>query len=463
MKKISLIALLSIIGMSALQAQKMRLEDADIALNQNLIEDAKKYIDMATEHETTKENKRTYYIRAKVYLRIASENEYKALDAQAGKKGLEAALKCLRLDRADAKRKYTGKGGDLSAEDLMINTVPAAFNYGLEKYQKAGLTLKEDMEAAKTQMNEAIYAWELILNAFPYDDKKEIDKMNLSEITILQYLADAADKIGDKEKSKSFLVKIMEHPKPVSFAFIQAALNEMGAGDTLKSLEYIEKGRKLFPDDKNLITLELMVYQNQGKEHELTDKLTKALEADPGEPNLLFNRATLFDNRARKMNDDIKILLEKGLELKEKLKKTFKPDEQKKIKSEIVTNDAKVNAIKEEQNKLDDLAIADYKKALESNPDFYDAIFNMGAIHFNRAVPLIEEANALPLDKDYDKKYQVLKDRWMKLYEVALEYFLKAEDIKPNDDSLLLNIQSTYAQLGNQTKSMEYKAKRDGL
>jgi tetratricopeptide (TPR) repeat protein len=255
----------------------------------------------------------------------------------------------------------------------------------------------------------------------------------------------------------------MEHPKPVSFAFIQAALNEMGAGDTLKSLEYIEKGRKLFPDDKNLITLELMVYQNQGKENELTDKLTKALEADPGEPNLLFNRATLFDNRARKMNDDIKILLEKGLELKEKLKKTFKPDEQKKIKSEIITNDAKVNAIKEEQNKLDDLAIADYKKALESNPDFYDAIFNMGAIHFNRAVPLIEEANALPLDKDYDKKYQVLKDRWMKLYEVALEYFLKAEDIKPNDDSLLLNIQSTYAQLGNQTKSMEYKAKRDGL
>ena len=44
-----------------------------------------------------------------------------------------------------------------------------------------------------------------------------------------------------------------------------------------------------------------------------------------------------------------------------------------------------------------------YKKAIELKPDYFDAIYNLGALYVNDAVGIMGKANKLDLnDKNYD-------------------------------------------------------------
>ncbi len=41
-----------------------------------------------------------------------------------------------------------------------------------------------------------------------------------------------------------------------------------------------------------------------------------------------------------------------------------------------------------------------YNKALEINPDYYDAVYNLGALYINESNKLQVAANELPLDEN---------------------------------------------------------------
>lgn len=459
MKKLVLnLAFLFAVGAS-LQAQNMKIESASIYLRDGDLESAKKNIDEAAVFESTKNDRKMWYIRGKIYLTIATTPEHKSLDPMAPTKALESYLNCIRVDKAEKKRKFK------DADDEFLNAVPACFNYGYENFQKGGNLIDEEkVEEGKLSLNEAVKAWDLVIQAYEFDANKQITKIyNLPKINILQYMADAAIKAGDKEKAIQLFEEVMADERPVTYAFARASLLHMENGDTAKALNVIERGRVKFPEDKDLTNLELMIYQNQGKIEELISKLSGAIEANPDEPTMWFHRANLYDNRARNLSEEFKVAVEKWSDANNKMKRASNPKDKEKWKQIATENDAKMTSLKTQIDDLDNKAIADYKKAVELNGDYFDAIFNLGAINFNRTVTLVEKANYLPGDANYEKNYEALKKQWVELYKEALIWFLKAEELKADDQTVLISIQQTYAQIGDEKKSAEYKSKREAL
>ncbi|MHB1277735.1 MAG: tetratricopeptide repeat protein [Bacteroidia bacterium] len=449
-----LVALVAALGV---QAQKFNIESAIIELQRGSLTEAKDYIDQAAVNESTRDNVKMWLVRGDVYLAITADPVQKDIYANAGVVALESYINCIKKDKEAKRRSFT------EADDKMLSAVAPAYNYAIVLFQEGSLLLENEdtKEEGKKRVTMAVETWNVVLTAYEYDVNNQMGTvMNLPKINILQLMADAAIKVGDYERAFKLFNDVIASGKPVPYVYTRPALLHMELGDTAKALEVIEKGKIAFPDDKDLTTLQLMIYQAQGKEELLTDKLTEALESDPGNPTLLANRGNIYDNRARVAVEDLKKELAITYQFRSDIKKEKDAKKKAELQNKMNASIAKTAQLLTKIQHLDSMAIADYKLSLEGDDSQYEVIFNLGAIYFNGALPLVELANNLPSDANYEKEYNKLKAQWTVQYEESLVWFLKAEEMKPDDDSVLMSLQQTYAQLGNETKSMEYKNKR---
>ncbi|MBI1221494.1 MAG: tetratricopeptide repeat protein [Bacteroidetes bacterium] len=456
MKKLFITVCVLLTGL-AVQAQKFNIESALIELNRGSLQEAKDYIDKAATNESTSNNIKMWYVRGQVYLAITQNADILKTYPDAGVTAVKSFIDCIKLDKENRRPSYR------DAEEKMLQSVVPAYNYAIQEYQDGGNLLESDPAAAKAKIKNAVDAWEVVIGAYAYDSNRQLETaMNLPKNNMFQLMADAAIKMGDNERAFKLFNDVIASESPVPYAYTRSALLHMELGDTAKALEVIEAGKVRFPEEKDLTTLQLMVYQNQGKEDLLTDKITEALESDPGNPILLANRGNLYDTRARNTVEELKKEVEHSYKLHKDMRKEPNAKKKAEMKKQVEESDAKVQTLLNKVNHLDSLAINDYKAAYESNPDAFDVLFNLGAIYSNGAIPLIEMANNLPADGNYDKNYTKLKDEWTELYKSSLEWFLKAEELRPDDNQVLMSIQQIYAQLGNQEKAIEYKNKREG-
>jgi Flp pilus assembly protein TadD len=91
-----------------------------------------------------------------------------------------------------------------------------------------------------------------------------------------------------------------------------------------------------------------------------------------------------------------------------------------------------------------------YLKAIELKPDYFDAIYNLGALYVNTAASIMEEANKLPVEDvaGYDK----LKAQADELLNKAIPVLEKAETISPNDMNTLISLKQLYTRTNNLDK-----------
>ena len=83
-------------------------------------------------------------------------------------------------------------------------------------------------------------------------------------------------------------------------------------GYFIEATEVIERGRALWPENKNLTITELKIYLDAGKISELADKLKTALETDPTNLNLNATYAGTLGNIAddyERKGDTVNFLL----------------------------------------------------------------------------------------------------------------------------------------------------------
>lgn len=83
-----------------------------------------------------------------------------------------------------------------------------------------------------------------------------------------------------------------------------------------------------------------------------------------------------------------------------------------------------------------------YLKALEINPDYTDALYNMGALYFNKGVEITMRANDLPFEKE--EEYEKLKAEALVEYLAAEPYFEKAFELLPDDENLEKSLKQIY-------------------
>lgn len=180
-------------------------------------------------------------------------------------------------------------------------------------------------------------------------------------------------------------------------------------GDTAKALQTLKNARMDFPREQALIIEELNIYLVAGQFEEAKDNLMLAAEQDPTNEILWFSLGSVYDN----LN-------------------------------------------------MQDEAIEAYTKSLEIKPEYFDANYNLGALYFNMAVQMVNEANDMwkpRMSSTESTKQKELEDGGKAMFSTALPYLESALAVQPDDRETLRSLRDIYARVGMDDKMLEVSAK----
>lgn len=194
---------------------------------------------------------------------------------------------------------------------------------------------------------------------------------------------------------------------PEVFLFV-ANIHKM-EGDTAKALTTLQNARGDFPREQALIIEELNIYLVAGEFERAKDNLMLAAEQDPTNEILWFSLGSVYDNLG-----------------------------------------------------MQDEAVDAYAKSLEIKPDYFDANYNLGALYFNKAVQMVNDANDMwkpRMSKEESNKQSEMEAGGKAMFSTALPYLEKALDVDPEDRETLRSLRDIYARIGMDEKMLEVSAK----
>jgi tetratricopeptide (TPR) repeat protein len=172
------------------------------------------------------------------------------------------------------------------------------------------------------------------------------------------------------------------------------AASYRGLENNEKMMETIERGRKKFPKDTGIILEEINAYLSMGQGEKVLDELKELLVQDPTNYTIYFVLGTIYgdDTKAEMYNMDV--------------------------------------------------AAGYYIKAIEIEPNYYDAVYNLGALYINESNKIQVKANDLPLDKT--KEYDVLTKQADEIIKKALPHLEKAFEMQPSNQETIQVLKSVY-------------------
>ena len=455
MKKI-LIAIVLFTGFAfTTNAQRVLIEDANREVGYGNYEAAKKRIDEAFEDMSDKYLARGLFVKGQTYYFIAVDTLYTYLDSNAAYVALESYIKCLEAEKGERRKKYTDQV--LTAQ---VQGVPDITNVAYVVYVKA-YAHYNNRDYANT-----LKYWDLLIKGYEADTLGNIQKaLKTSKNDVIENCAIVALNEKKNDKARKYLNTLISDPMYLSSkAYIQLSLLELEKGDTTSALEVIAKGRKKIPDDKQLFNQELNLYTELGKTNILVKKLDEVIKNEPNNILYLFYRGNIFSEEAVKLSSDAALYSDSASEARSGIKITSDPAKKKRLKEDVTKFLGLRDSGFVQAERLYAKAEKDYKEALLVDPYYYDVLFNIGVMYFNKRTMIATQYNYLDgLDMSNKKKAEDLEKEIKATVELALEYLLKAEEVKTDDYSLLHAIQQAYAQLNQMDKSMEYKKKKDDL
>ena len=195
--------------------------------------------------------------------------------------------------------------------------------------------------------------------------------------------------------------------------FLFAANIQKMEGDTAKALTTLQNARQDFPREQALIIEELNIYLVAGQFELAKENLMLAAEQDPTNEILWFSLGSVYDNLG-----------------------------------------------------MQDEAVDAYTKSLGIKVDYFDANYNLGALYFNKAVQMVNEANDMwkpRMSKDEATKQKELEDGGKAMFSTALPYLEKALEVEPEDRETLRSLRDIYARVGMDEKMLEVSSKLKSL
>lgn len=173
-------------------------------------------------------------------------------------------------------------------------------------------------------------------------------------------------------------------------------------GDTISALNYIQQGREKFPDDYNVLIHETNIFLLTNKVPDALANLQLAMTKDETNPTLFFAIGVTYD-QLRNLNPE---------------------------------------------NAAEYLIQAEtaYLSAIRLDNNYFDALYNLGALYVNQAAQIIEAANEIPLREI--ERYNKEKERAHELLAKSLPHLELAHKIQPGDLSTMVSLKEIYTRLG---------------
>lgn len=398
-------------------AQRAKVTSAEDALVKKDYEKAKADIQAALQHEKTKDDAKTWYVKGKVYEAEATEkkNSAEALEA------FEAYKKALEIDPKM-------KEALLEMNQRMFNLYATVGNAGY------GNLNDSKWDSAYQHFKEAF-------NIAEFYNGKNLGGTIPTDTSMTFYAGYAANQAGKKDEALNYLQKAAQlqfKAEPALYVILAQAYEEKG--DNANWIKTIEDAKVIFPKDKRFNDMEMIYYSKTGKSAELLTMLEKKMVENPNDFNTVLDYGIRVDNLANPRSDD-------------------KGDAPKPANYDELMNKAE----------------AAYKKAIELKADDATANFQLGALYFNRAVGFNKELNNMDSKSQNTPKAKELQAKVTDLMNQALPFFEKADEnftaklasLEPSDkqtyESCLYALQKIYAIKNENAKVDVVKKKLESL
>lgn len=405
------------------------------AKNTDKLQEAKDFIDAAItgiSEIKEKDHAKVYKTGGEVYLEVAKNATLKAKYTDAGEKCMDYLFKTSEHPNAKKSQKDFARvsleelGGTIFIQEGNTALGAAEWSSAQKAFENV-LKCKTKVDELGTTLNFLLlesqqdfirfYTGYSAYNAKDYEaTKKHLEPLaekKFDESFVYSFLSSIYLKEENDEKAVAIINKGVE------------ALSNFKINDQLEGEEKKKEEERISEGLKRLLFAKINYFLTAGKLGEAEDDLKKAMEQEPDNASLPFTLGQVYESLANK---------------------AFGKE-----------ND-------EEGQKYFDEAIKLFDKTISIKPDYFDAIYQAGALYFNEAVRLNKiQANLDYKSPTYKKDFDAMETKLIPLYEKAWDYFKKAEQIKPSDLLLIKAFKSTYLRAKQNDAFAEFSKREKAL
>ena len=334
-----------------------------------MLERAKTSIDLAANHDETKNDAKTWHYYAVIYLKIATYQEFTSLDTEALGKTADALRKIIELDETYFKQ----NSGEIYTYIQSVTT--NYFNQGAVAYESG----------------DYVKAIDSYINA--YETMAMIGQKDNEALMVAAQIAVMA---GEYNTAIELCTTLLNDSYETPQVYQYMAIAQGGLENNDAMVEYLQKGRELFPEDESLINEQINAYLKLKREAEIVDQIREMAEKNTTNSVYYFILGTIYGN----------------------------PE------SELYNVEEALNC---------------YNKVIEINPNDENAYINIAGIYIDKSNALKHEADELPLNET--KKYDAMMAEIDEVRKQALPYVEKAHEMLPEDEAIKQILKSLYVNL----------------
>ncbi|KAB2814625.1 tetratricopeptide repeat protein [Phaeocystidibacter luteus] len=231
---------------------------------------------------------------------------------------------------------------------------------------------------------------------------RETQIINPKDTTAYIYAGIAAQEMGNyDEVMRSFttLTELDYNNPDIYLSLIYYSKNIYNDLDA--SLEWARKARKRFPNETEFMKHEVNLLIQTGQAETAKAGLLELLETEPENANLWFNLGYL--------NEDMGNMEE---------------------------------------------ALRAYKKSIEVNPEYFDAVYNLAVYYFNQAADIYGELDDMD-QETYEENKDDYEERAEFLLEKSLPYFQQASALRPEEAMIWNTLSLIYNRLDMEDEAEE--------
>ncbi len=277
-------------------------------------------------------------------------------------------------------------------------------------------------------------------------------KLSPKDTLYLYYAASSAVNAGpdNYDQAISFYEELKEldyDGSELKFNAVNVATGEVESMDKTTRDLYVKAGTHKDPSDETtpskkaeIVKNIALIYQEQGKNDEALAAYEDAILNNPGDVNLVLNKANLYYTMGDKVK--FKELMEQASDMA--------PDN-----PDLMYN---IGVISMEQGNLEEARKA-FNRTLEIDPSYVNAQLNLSTSYVNEGNNLVDQLNELATSTkraDMDK-YDEIKANKESLFQKAAGILEGALKTNPDNEGLLAQLKNIYGALGDNDNFMRIK------
>ena len=254
-----------------------------------------------------------------------------------------------------------------------------------EIYQRVGNVMNTYYTKGADDYNTGKFAEAAPMFKKAYDIAKSLGSSDANDM--LNFAATSALRAQDYTTALTYFNELKDNGVDGVDVYKHLAACYNGMGNAEQAMAMINAGLEKNPGDAGLILEKVNAYLKEGKGAEAVEDLNKLRELDPENAQLLFVLGTIYGDETNE-----------GVYDTEKARKY-------------------------------------YEDALKINPNYYDAIYNIGVLYTGMANKYIEQANEITgFSKKEQEEYNGLIEQANELLRTGLPYLQQAYKAQPSDD-----------------------------